>query len=135
MKRFATRVLARVLAPLALTCALALPLTRPAQAQFPGVPPIVVPGFGTVLMVPMSLLPQLFALNQQANLNQIGNTQIGATNFALIAVNQANLAVPANAVGTLANLNVQLNINVINNVQIGNNNVAIINVNQSNARF
>jgi hypothetical protein len=134
MKSFTNRV-AKLLAPIALLCALALPLGQtPAYAQFP-VGPICVPGFGCVLVVPTALEPQILALNSQANVNHIGTMQIGVNNFALIAVQQGNLMVPTNAVGTLVNLNLQANINVINTVQIGGQNVAIISVGQGNAHL
>jgi hypothetical protein len=128
--RFA-RIQAKWLALVMAVCALAVPLAPAAHAQFP-IPPITVPGFGTLLLVPMPLLGPILSLNQQTNISQIGNVQIGSSNFALIQVQQGNLAVPASAVPALVNLNVQTNISVVNNVQVGNNNVAIISVSQGN---
>src|SRR5690349_5536210 len=95
------RVRAKCLALLMAGCALVLPLAPPAHAQFPvpfPIPPITVPGFGTILLVPTSLVQPILALNSQQNVNQIGNMQIGANNFALLQVQQGNLLVPASGV-------------------------------------
>jgi hypothetical protein len=119
------RLQARRLTRLMTVCALALPLASAAHAQF-GSP---LSGTGRLLFVPKAFVPQIRALNAQANINEINNFRFGGNNFALISVDQANLALPTSAV-TPAFL--QLNVSVINNVQVGDNNVAVIDVNQNN---